>query len=289
MSLYGMDSFFAYMRQKKAEPKTVLTPITEAARAQLLTPQEPVPVPRQIPRRAPMQVEKPVGLLQTPAIRVENIETFQEQEPTRDPFARPEGVFPTEPPVRRTKIRTSPIAGLDPDSYDRLRTFLHQAEGGQAIQEQLGFFKGDRFMPYGSAEGGNPTIGYGHKLTDSEVKSGRFDEGITTEEAEKLFVKDVRKAKNRARDYFKGRFGKQAWNELDPHRRAMAIEFAFNIGNLALFPKFTKALHESDWKTVAREYKRYFRPGGKGKKELKRRNELFYETFIAPKLENENG
>ena len=38
---------------------------------------------------------------------------------------------------------------------------------------------------------GNPTIGYGHKLTGAEVESGLYVNGITAIDAETLFDKDI--------------------------------------------------------------------------------------------------
>ena len=52
--------------------------------------------------------------------------------------------------------------------------------------------KKKRWFPHGSVEGGTGTIAYGHKLTASDIASGRFAKGITQADAEKL-LKEVRK------------------------------------------------------------------------------------------------
>ena len=62
----------------------------------------------------------------------------------------------------------------------------------------------------------------------------------------------------------------------------MLLDFTFNGGSpKTVFPKFTKAVINNDVAGMKREYKRYFyEKGSKVKKELKSRNELFYNYFL---------
>ena len=47
-----------------------------------------------------------------------------------------------------------------------------------------------RWFPHKSPEGGNPTIAYGHKLTDQDISSNRFKNGLSQSDAMNLLNKD---------------------------------------------------------------------------------------------------
>lgn len=259
-----------------------LKSISKERRTKITNVSKPVATPKQLPRRELIstEVEQPRKILtregkprpKSPAVRVApgSVKTTRE------------GFLFKQAPTRGKKVFKKPAVRkeLGQQELERLKSFLHQAEGGKEVQKELGHFRRGRFFPYPSVEGGAPTVGFGHKMDPGEV----IRKGLTEAEADKLLEEDLSKATGRAKDYIEGRFGSKAWDKLDDKRKAMATEFAFNLGNLEKFPKFTKALIEGDWETIAEEYKRYYTTESGETKELAGRNRLFYETYIEPNL-----
>jgi GH24 family phage-related lysozyme (muramidase) len=162
-----------------------------------------------------------------------------------------------------------------PIKYKRLVDFLKQAEGGSEYQSKKGSYRNNKYWVYSDI--GHPAIGYGHRATPDELKSGVFRKGVNEKEATELLRNDIAIAEGRA----KRSFGKKGWKAMDDHRREMAIEFAFNLGNKAFteFPKFAKALRNNNWEGIAQEYERF----SEGKP-LEARNQMFYSTYIEPML-----
>lgn len=56
----------------------------------------------------------------------------------------------------------------------------------------------EKWYPHKSPEAGNPTIAYGHKLTDTDMSTGRFKNGITDAQAKALFGSDLEIARSKA-------------------------------------------------------------------------------------------
>ena len=134
-----------------------------------------------------------------------------------------------------------------------------------------------------SPEGGNDTIGYGHKLTDAEKKAGKVYgiplKNINAENAEKILMMDLMK-RDKA---LSARLGKQ-YEGLDQKQKEMLLDFEFNVGNVEKqFPNFTNAVISGDMEGALKEAKRYYIPkGAKQPVELTRRNQLFEQTFFSP-------
>ena len=134
-----------------------------------------------------------------------------------------------------------------------------------------------------SPEGGNDTIGYGHKLTDAEKKAGKVYgiplKNINAENAEKILMMDLMK-RDKA---LSSRLGKQ-YEGLDQKQKEMLLDFEFNVGNVEKqFPNFTNAVISGDMEGALKEAKRYYTPkGAKQPVELTRRNQLFEQTFFSP-------
>lgn len=134
-----------------------------------------------------------------------------------------------------------------------------------------------------SPEGGNDTIGYGHKLTDAEKKAGKVYgiplKNINAENAEKILMMDLMK-RDKA---LSARLGKQ-YEGLDQKQKEMLLDFEFNVGNVEKqFPNFTNAVISGDMEGALKEAKRYYTPkGAKQPVELTRRNQLFEQTFFSP-------
>lgn len=134
-----------------------------------------------------------------------------------------------------------------------------------------------------SPEGGNDTVGYGHKLTDAEKKAGKVYgiplKNINAENAEKILMMDLMK-RDKA---LSARLGDK-YDGLDQKQKEMLLDFEFNVGNVERrFPSFTKAVISGDMTSAQKESKRYYTPDGAKKPvELTRRNELFEQTFFSP-------
>lgn len=120
-------------------------------------------------------------------------------------------------------------------------------------------WRNNKFYPYTSPEGGTNTIGYGHKLTQSEVKSGKFRSGLTESEATALLLKDLRVAEDRLRRHLKEKFNVN-YDRLYLNQKQILLDFAFNIGNVAAkFPKFTRHVLEKNKAGMLKEYQRKYR------------------------------
>lgn len=147
-------------------------------------------------------------------------------------------------------------------------------------QEHGAFLRGDAPALHDSPEGGNPTVGFGHKLTNDEVKSGKvygFDiNTMTPEQAREVMLKDLEKAEAS----LKSDLGKD-FDKLDQDRKEMLLDFQYNLGSAKKkFPKFTQAVIDNDVETMNQEYKRYYTPPGGTPRELRQRNNAFAVTFL---------
>lgn len=142
-------------------------------------------------------------------------------------------------------------------------------------------YKHGKWYPYSSYEGGNDTIGFGHKLTKQDGNS--FSNGISDKDAEKLLINDLEIAKGKVYSDIKHMFKVQI-PQLEQDKEEMLIDFAFNLkGGLRTFPHFVRAVLTNDWKTAAKEYKRTATSKDGHKTELGR-NKVFFQTFIQPHL-----
>ena len=108
-------------------------------------------------------------------------------------------------------------------------------------------FEGLRLFAY-RCPAGEPTIGYGHKLTEEELLSGVYSRGITKERAEELLDQDIAIAARTIASVVKV--------SLNANQRDALICLVFNAGGgvlLGTAPKMTAALKVGDWATAAHE------------------------------------
>lgn len=166
-------------------------------------------------------------------------------------------------------------------------------------------YKGGKWYPHESPEGGLPTIAYGHKLKPEEVV--KFSKGISEKDAESLLVRDLELAKNIVSNYH-DKWKKEYLQKLqitakrnpdspqakfvsnmtidspifklDRTQVEMLIDYAFNLGKLSGFPNFADAVFRKDWTTAKAEYKRSYKDSAGVKHELGR-NKDFYQTYLA--------
>ena len=124
-----------------------------------------------------------------------------------------------------------------------------------------------------SPEGGNDTIGYGHKLRNDEewMKVGVLDEHI-----ENLLLNDILKAARGAEQVV------DEFDKISQNCQEMFTDFVFNLGTSGFrsFPKFIKAALTDDKEIKTKEYKRYYRNGYGEIKELEHRNAEIARMFL---------
>ena len=157
-----------------------------------------------------------------------------------------------------------------------LREFLKKVEN--PLQEGK---IDNTWYPHDSPEGGLPTLGYGHKLTlreneDQIIYCINILQGCSDKEIDQILEEDIQAARIVAKNCV------PEFDELSEDQQDMFIEFAFNLGNgLRQFKKFIKAVVTNDWNTAKEEYKRYYRTSSGQLREVRNRNEQFYEYFLS--------
>lgn len=128
------------------------------------------------------------------------------------------------------------------------------------------------WFPHKSYEGGLPTIGYGHKIKNNRELAG-FKAGASNDTVTKLLTNDLAEANKHVHEYIKRKY--KVSLVLSQKQNEMLTDFAFNLGGLEKFPKFTDAVLRNQWDIVKKEYKRHA-----GGKELTGRNTAFYNRFL---------
>jgi GH24 family phage-related lysozyme (muramidase) len=107
--------------------------------------------------------------------------------------------------------------------------------------------KKKRWFPHGSVEGGTGTIAYGHKLTSRDIASGRFANGITQEEAEKLLKDDLFAASKKALQLVPN------YQSLPDNVRQALINAAYR-GEIKSTHNTIKLMNAGKWSAAAKEY-----------------------------------
>ena len=132
-----------------------------------------------------------------------------------------------------------------------------------------------RWFPYPSPEGGNDTIAYGHKLTADDIRSKRFENGITEAQAQYLLMSDIQKSLDRMK------LSAEDWNRLTWQQQWLLLDFQFNLGcSFKKFPKFTHAVLYLNKQMMINEYKRYYKDANGKRHEIKDRNQRTYKFII---------
>jgi len=114
--------------------------------------------------------------------------------------------------------------------------------------------------PYPSLEGGNPTVGYGHKLTDDEVASATFSEGLSKEAAEALLITDIEERVPQAIQVYNNAQGPGAYDSAPLWGKRMLVDKVFQTGSggLAKFVNMMKAIAEKDKEKAVEEMLTYY-------------------------------
>lgn len=130
-----------------------------------------------------------------------------------------------------------------------------------------------RWYPHTSPEGGNPTIAYGHKITDAEMQSGKFRNGITEQQATQQLAEDLKVAVDKAIMLV------PAYSTL-PENIQQALINACYRGELKRTYDTVKLMNANKWKEASREYlnRQDYQSGSTG---LKRRMEWNAAQFAS--------
>jgi LysM repeat protein len=107
--------------------------------------------------------------------------------------------------------------------------------------------KKKRWFPHGSVEGGTGTIAYGHKLTSSDIASGRFTKGISQQDAEQLLKDDLFAASRKALAII------PKYKSLPDNVRQALINAVYR-GELKSTHKTVKLMNADKWSAAAKEY-----------------------------------
>jgi hypothetical protein len=179
-------------------------------------------------------------------------------------------------------IEASRAQLVEPQFSKRFIGYLQKVEGLKTDTGKTPF-------RYKSAEGGNDTVGIGHKLTDAEVKSGKvygYDlKTLTKEQAQDILQKDLAKTKSVLSKNLTNKY-KKSFEDLTPKQQEMLLDLQFNVkdsgkgGGILEFPKFTEALLKNDLETMRKEYKRYYTDPETKKNVSLGRNKDFFNTYL---------
>jgi len=179
-------------------------------------------------------------------------------------------------------IQASRAQLVEPQFSERFTNYLQKVEGLKTDTGKTPF-------RYKSAEGGNDTVGIGHKLTDAEVKSGKvygYDlKTLTKEQVQDILQKDLDKTKSVLSKNLTNKY-KKSFEDLTPKQQEMLLDLQFNVkdsgkgGGILEFPKFTEALLKNDLETMRKEYKRYYTDPETKKNVSLGRNKDFFNTYL---------
>lgn len=97
-----------------------------------------------------------------------------------------------------------------------------------------------KWFPHDSFEGGTDTIAYGHKLTRDDIRSKRFENGITMDQANQLLLHDIKKHEDRVKRYMMTKYDVD-YNNLTLPQKFLLTDYEYT-GVLSKFPSFTIAL-----------------------------------------------
>lgn len=171
---------------------------------------------------------------------------------------------------------------VEPQFSERFTGYLQKVEGLKTDTGKTPF-------RYKSPEGGNDTVGIGHKLTDAEVKSGKvygYDlKTLTKEQAQDILQKDLAKTKSVLSKNLTNKY-KKSFEDLTPKQQEMLLDLQFNVkdsgkgGGILEFPKFTEALLKNDLETMRKEYKRYYKDPKTKENVSLGRNKDFFNTYL---------
>jgi hypothetical protein len=135
-----------------------------------------------------------------------------------------------------------------------------------------------RWFPHTSPEGGNPTIAYGHKITDAELNAGKFSNGVTEQEATKMLMSDLQIATDKAKRLV------PTYDTL-PENIQQALINACYRGELKSTYDTVKLMNANKWKEASKEYlnRRDYNAGSTGLKQRMNWNATQFASYVPNK------
>lgn len=149
--------------------------------------------------------------------------SFTDSQPESDIFNK-DGIMKFIPDAYQMQNFINP----DTNKLTEFHSLMQNLENSKKVG-----WNGKHWTPHKSAEEGNPTIAYGHKLTDAE-KAGNFVliggvevpfEDVNEARAQELYMQDFTEAEQIAQGWFG-----DDWDSLDPKAKNLASELVFNMG-----------------------------------------------------------
>lgn len=139
---------------------------------------------------------------------------------------------------------------------------MRMSDNGLTLLRQ---WEGCRLKKYRD-EGGKWTVGVGHLLTREEIMGGKYDDGITVDEAMRLLAADVKPAE--------AAINRLVTVALLQHEFDALVSFVFNVGAQA-FGQSTllRKLNGMDYVSVPDELRKWVYVGGKRSQGLANRRE----------------
>jgi hypothetical protein len=137
-----------------------------------------------------------------------------------------------------------------------------------------------------SPEGGLDTVGFGHKLTAKENREGKIYgipiKDIDVNKAKEILVKDIQRAEAQAKKNLKSMHPNVDFDSLSEDKKEMLTDIQFNVkgGGIKTFPTFVRGVVTDDAKLMKKEYKRYYTDTKGAKREVKKRNTDFFNTYL---------
>lgn len=138
------------------------------------------------------------------------------------------------------KVLLTEASALTNDFLQKIMNWENSIKSGWNDKKQ-------RWFPHKSFEGGNPTIAYGHKVTDQDIRSNRFKNGLTQSEAIELLNKDLFAASLIAARLV------DSYQSLPVNVRQALINAVYR-GELHSTDKTVKLMNVGKWKAAADEY-----------------------------------
>lgn len=117
-------------------------------------------------------------------------------------------------------------------------------------------------------------IGYGHKLTPDELRSGKiqignelvdYRQGLSDDHGNRLLTQDTQAHSVHVKKIL-ANHGVD-WNQLPPQAQTVAADLAYQVGpaGFARFKPLMRALRDEDWRTAKKHVDRYYRDEDTGK------------------------
>ncbi len=134
-------------------------------------------------------------------------------------------------------------------------------------------YEDGKYYPHYVGDEKRATIGHGHAPVDRDILD-EYKDGIDETQALDLLGEDIDEKLRLSEIYYNQRFGDNKWDDLTESEQFMLNDYTFNVrgGFHKTFKNFAKAIHDKDFKSAKKEYKRA----------LGERNEIFMNTYLKP-------